>query len=223
MALQLLLVEAFVAIALGVASHVLVFVHSELDNYTISITQSFVTGLVLTIILLSVQVNSILGGIVIGSLLFSLYQFALGTSILVYRVFLHRLSRFPAATPYVVSKWFAARYASRTGRYFAIVKSFHERHGDFVRTGMLSSFLSSLSSLGLYADCLGPCEISINHVDALEVIYADYSLCTRGPWYSLCGPNALLHRTRSRQAHDQQRVFWERGLGHQGHKHRVQD
>jgi hypothetical protein len=141
MAPPLLLVEAFCAVVLGVASHVLLFVHGELDNYTISITLSFITGLILTIILISVQVNSILLGIVVGSLLFSLYQFTLGASILVYRVFLHRLSPFPAARPYVLSKWFAARYAARTGRYFAIVRQFHEHHGDFVRTGNASSTL----------------------------------------------------------------------------------
>jgi cytochrome P450 family 628 len=141
MAPPLLLVEAFSAVALGVASHVLLFVHGELDDYTISITQTFITALVLTIILISVQVNSILLGIVVGSLLFSLYQFALGASILVYRVFLHRLSPFPTARPYVLSKWFAARYAAQTGRYFANVKRFHERHGDFVRTGNASSML----------------------------------------------------------------------------------
>ncbi|KAH8802977.1 cytochrome P450 [Xylogone sp. PMI_703] len=192
---SLLLVEILGAIVLGIASHILLFMRGELDNYAIPITLSFILGFFLTVIFISFQLNSILGGIIVGSLLSFLYQVTLGTSILIYRLFFHRLSSFPSSRFYVLSKIVAAYYAARTGRYFAIVQRIHQHYGDIVR--------------------IGPCEISINNVDALEPLYAGYSLCERGPWYNLYGPRLILHRTRNRQAHDLERVFWEHGLRNQ--------
>jgi len=123
------------AFAVGIASHVLIFVHGELNNYAVIILQAFIAGWLLLIILAFFSGLSLAIALILGSLLFLTFMLGLGLSITTYRLFFHRLRHFPGHWPYILTKWTATRYAYRTNRYFALLRTFHDKYGDFVRTG----------------------------------------------------------------------------------------
>jgi len=63
------------------------------------------------------------------------YSTALWTSIIVYRVFFHRLKSFPGPLGASVSKlWHVNKLAPRSDNYM-LLERLHETYGDFVRTG----------------------------------------------------------------------------------------
>ena len=64
----------------------------------------------------------------------------------------------------------------------------HKKHGDFLR--------------------IGPNDLSVVDVKAVEVISAQNSKCTKGPWYDQDYPRSSLHTTRDRGLHDRRRRIW---------------
>lgn len=70
------------------------------------------------------------------SLLNTGFYVALFCSILAYRLFFHRLRRFPGPVGAKVSRFYAASIASKKIQYYKEVDKLHQKYGDFVRTGM---------------------------------------------------------------------------------------
>lgn len=63
------------------------------------------------------------------------YYAALWTSILTYRIFFHRLNKFPGPFMFKVSKlWHVFKLAPKSDNYLQL-DELHKRYGDFVRTG----------------------------------------------------------------------------------------
>lgn len=58
-------------------------------------------------------------------------------SMVVYRLFFHRLRKFPGPWAAKVSKFYGASLAAKTVQYHKDVARMHEQYGDFIRTGML--------------------------------------------------------------------------------------
>ncbi|ETS82891.1 hypothetical protein PFICI_04767 [Pestalotiopsis fici W106-1] len=57
-------------------------------------------------------------------------------SMVVYRLFFHRLCRFPGPWGAKVSKFYSASLAAKDVQYHKSLARMHEQYGDFIRTGM---------------------------------------------------------------------------------------
>lgn len=65
------------------------------------------------------------------------FYLALFCSIVIYRLFFHRLRHFPGPFGAKVSRFYTASIASKKIQYYKEVDKLHQEYGDFVRTGML--------------------------------------------------------------------------------------
>ena len=59
----------------------------------------------------------------------------------------------------------------------------------------------------------GPSELSILDPEAVNVILANHSKCTRSPWNDMSHPVRSIFETRSISEHEKRRKVWEKALG----------
>ncbi|KAM3414442.1 hypothetical protein BST61_g9607 [Cercospora zeina] len=119
-----------------------------------------------------------------------IYILSLTASVTIYRVFLHPLRSVPGPVAASVSKLWTVR-VHLDGEYHRKNRALHERYGDFVR--------------------VGPRELSISNLEAVQAIYGFTSKCRKGPWYD--GPvshGALraINTTRDPREHRFRRSIW---------------
>lgn len=128
-----------IAASVGVLSHIFYFVRGEHHQYTLQFIQIIFYGYTPSVFILArlLQIQYAqamqLGLVVIGS-----YLIALWMSMLCYRYFFHRLKPFSGPRLARFSKF----YQFFTGFKLDAFRRSHEAHqkyGNFVRTGMLSS------------------------------------------------------------------------------------
>ncbi|KAJ8130310.1 hypothetical protein O1611_g3321 [Lasiodiplodia mahajangana] len=190
--LAILFAGTLVLAGLGVASHLLYFIHGELNKQAGNIVVFFIAAYTGLLALCAFFCGATTKAWLVATALFATYQIALGSSIAIYRLLLHRTSCFPGPKAAALTKWYGASIARKTQRYHAKLRHLHLTFGDVVRTG--------------------PRELSINHVDAIREIYGNNSECLKGPWYDMGGIGHNLHRTRDPILHARQRPLWERAF-----------
>ncbi|KIW87852.1 uncharacterized protein Z519_11436 [Cladophialophora bantiana CBS 173.52] len=116
------------------------------------------------------------------------------TSILIYRGFFHRLSRFPGPFWARLSTIYPTSLSFRSKLHlYEEVQALHRQYGDFVR--------------------LGPMELSIADPRAVQAVNSAQTPCTKGPWYNGMRPRVALQNSRDKQEHSQRRKVWDRGFG----------
>lgn len=120
---------------LGIASHLLYFIHGELNKQAGNIVVFFITAYAALIALCIVLCGTTSQAWLVATALFTAYQIALGSSIAVYRLLLHRSSYFPGPQQAALTKWYGAIVARKTQRYHAELRRLHQTYGDIVRTG----------------------------------------------------------------------------------------
>ncbi|KAI1283340.1 cytochrome P450 [Xylaria sp. FL0933] len=177
---------------LGIASHLLYFIHGELNKQAGNIVVFFINAYAALVALCILLCGATSQAWLVATVLFAAYHIALGSSIAAYRLLLHRSSHFPGPKKAALTKWYGAFIAHKTQRYHAELRRLHRTYGDIVRTG--------------------PRELSINRVDAIREIYGNNSECLKGPWYDMGGTGHNLHRTRDPILHAKQRPLWEQGF-----------
>lgn len=91
-----------------------------------------------------------------------IYISTLLLSIAIYRRFFHRLRHFPGPFWASITKIWAFRTCN-TGNYYSIVKDLHDKQGDFIR--------------------VGPRELDICNLEAINKIFGSSSKCVKGSWY----------------------------------------
>ncbi|GAP87504.1 putative cytochrome P450 [Rosellinia necatrix] len=188
----ILFTGSLVFAGLGVVSHLLYFIHGELNKQAGNIVVFFITTYTVLLGLCMFPCGATSQAWLVATVFFATYQIALGSSIAVYRLLLHRSSCFPGPKQAALTKWYGAFVARKTQRYHAELRRLHQTYGDIVRTG--------------------PRELSINRVDAIKEIYGNNSKCLKGPWYDMGGTGFNLHRTRNPILHAKQRPLWEQGF-----------
>ncbi|KIW13029.1 hypothetical protein PV08_08216 [Exophiala spinifera] len=140
----------------------------------------------------------------------SLYYAALWTSILVYRIFFHRLRRFPGPFMFKTSKlWHVYKLAPNSDNYKQL-DALHRQYGDFVRTGKFTTFGLLETVTNRYVS--GPCEVSIFDPNAVPILLGPGTKCTKAPWYDANLPYISMHTLRDKSAHDKRRRIWDRGF-----------
>ncbi|UPL01945.1 hypothetical protein LCI18_012879 [Fusarium solani-melongenae] len=126
----------------------------------------------------------------------SAFNTGLAGSILVYRAFLHRLHCFPGPLGAKLSRFYAMKNAAKNLKANEDIQRLHQTYGDFVR--------------------VGPREISINRVAAINAIYEPPTQLPRSPWYSQVSDDVTkisVNSTRDLVMHKNRKRAWMRGLG----------
>ena len=129
------------------------------------------------------------------------YLIPLWTSMLVYRLFFHRLRKFRGPLPARISRlWYASQCLPNFDSFRTMAR-LHKEYGDFVRTG--------------------PNEISTFDPAAVAIVLTQ---CTKGPVYDQTLPMVSVLTIRDPKAHAKRRRIWDMGFNTKGmpvHKSRT--
>ncbi|KAL3464725.1 cytochrome P450 [Aspergillus heterothallicus] len=119
---------------------------------------------------------------VIGSYLLGIYG-----SLLVYRLFLHPLNKFPGAIGARTSSLWLTLQLRNNNLHKKLVE-LHQKHGQFVR--------------------IGSSDLSILNPKAIEIVYGPGSRCIKGTTYDLTRPTVSLQLMRDHEEHHARRRVW---------------
>lgn len=108
----------------------------------------------------------------------SSFNVGLLLSISVYRLFFHRLRRFPGPLGSKLTQFYNAYLAARDLQYNVEIGKLHDQNGDFVRTGKMIKCSVSLNMSHILCD-IGPREISIVRKSAVSLIFGPQSKCRK--------------------------------------------
>ncbi|KIW12678.1 hypothetical protein PV08_09956 [Exophiala spinifera] len=182
------------AFAAGVSVHLAVFRVGEWDLWAVHILRFF--GALYCMALLGLQYyyveNTFLESFRIASMLSTFFGVGLFGSMLLYRGFFHRLCRFPGPFLARFSNFYPTYLSCKNIQLCDEVRALHRQYGDIVR--------------------LGPTELSINNVDAVQKMHSSQSRCVKGPWYNVLNPFQSLQMVRNKAEHSQRRRVWDRGF-----------
>jgi hypothetical protein len=170
------------AAAAGMLSHWTYFIHGEHHRASPQLLIISVTLPILAYLGLrsSTSLSAAQGATLTAGLVWS-YSTALWTSILLYRVFFHRLRGFPGPFMARASKlWHVWKLAPRSDN-FVLLDKLHEQYGDFVRTGKSLEIICQR--------CCGFCSFRINPNPKGQTKYQS-STQRRFPFFSDQGLNA---------------------------------
>ncbi|KAH8800595.1 cytochrome P450 [Flagelloscypha sp. PMI_526] len=119
-------------------------------------------------------------------------------SVILHRVFFHRLRNFPGPQAAKLSKFYVTWLSSQKSQLNLDIEELHQVYSsDFVR--------------------IGPRELSIKRQSAIPAIYGNKAVCSKGPWYNAVtnNPDYLsLHGLRNSAEHLRRRRAWDRSLSH---------
>ncbi|PVH95575.1 cytochrome P450 [Periconia macrospinosa] len=129
-----------------------------------------------------------LGKLVSVAIAASTYVFGLFLSIVIYRLYFHRLKKFPGPRLAGVSKlWHVWQCRSSRGHH--VLEQLYKEYGPFVRTG--------------------PNEITIFHPAVYDAMDGPKNRNTRSDWYDLLYPRVSSIFTRDAKTHDLRRKVWD--------------
>ncbi|RAH58924.1 cytochrome P450 [Aspergillus piperis CBS 112811] len=176
------------ATAWGVLSHLAIFIRGEWH------LRAPAVGAVHTIVLLlSIALASTHSPNAVTNTLacFGCYLSGLFISMVVYRLYFHRLRCFPGPRLAAMSKLWLA-YQCRDSRNHLVLDELHQKYGTFVRTG--------------------PAEITIFHPAAWEALDGSANRNIRSDWYDLVHPRISPIFARTEEDHLSRRKVWSRAL-----------
>ncbi|KAH8826608.1 cytochrome P450 [Flagelloscypha sp. PMI_526] len=182
----------------GILFH-LVFANREIDfqlpSIVIGLAIYFTAGFVWAI---SSQSISFLQVIVSTAVHILTFNMGLWSSIILHRLFLHRLRNFPGPWAAKLTRIWALWVQKDKMQMHLVTQQLHYQYGDIVR--------------------IGPRELSINKASAIPDIYGLNSKCTKSPWYSkhpVASHDNSLINVRDPNEHRRRRRAWDRGLNPQ--------
>ncbi|KAK3987119.1 Tryprostatin B 6-hydroxylase [Cladorrhinum sp. PSN332] len=177
------------ASASGVAAHVLIFRIGEWDvaspSIFVSYASLFSAAAAVCYAYLGIPVSE--AGIIGLCHLAGLYL-----SMLLYRGFFHRLSKYPGPFLARLSNFYITAKSMKKLHIFEEIQHLHAQYGDIVR--------------------VGPRELSIASPEAVTAIHGSQSPVSKGPWYTLLEPRTPLFMARDKQEHARRRKIWDRGF-----------
>ncbi|KAJ5669801.1 hypothetical protein N7462_010871 [Penicillium macrosclerotiorum] len=166
--------------ALGVALHRGLFIHGEWHVRAPAVLLHHL-GYFLVLAMAVNRASFIIMGYLLG--LFS--------SIIIYRIFLHRLRSFPGPRLARITKiWHA--WHCRYSQNYLLLSKLHDEYGDFVRTG--------------------PSEITVYHPGVFMAIDGPQGNCVKSEWYDILHPKQSLVTARVKEVHGARRREWNRGF-----------
>lgn len=129
------------AAILGVVLHISVFRNIEVELYLYSFLGLYLAAMLgIGYAYLSLIEFSIIESLTRVLLLAASFNAGLILSIAIYRLFFHRLRRFPGPFGAKLSRFYSASLAAKNFQYYREVAKMHEKYGDFIRTGKCHDF-----------------------------------------------------------------------------------
>lgn len=116
------------------------------------------------------------------------YLLGIYASLLIWRLFLNPLNKFPG---HPLAKVTAFHHSFQVGKnldMFLYLQKAHQKLGDFVR--------------------IGPNTLSVSDPRAVRLALGAQAVCTKAPWYSMEHPAYSMHTSRSKSDHDTRRRIW---------------
>ncbi|KAH8203627.1 hypothetical protein TruAng_002157 [Truncatella angustata] len=150
------------ATILGVIFHVSILRPFEVEQFMYTL---IIGSFTLTIGLFAIQIlfgSSFLDATIGVSLLSGGFVGGVVLSMVVYRLFFHRLRKFPGPVGAKLTKFYSASLAAKTVQYHKDVSQMHDRYGDFIRTG--------------------PRELCIVRSSAVPLVYGPNTKCRKATW-----------------------------------------
>ncbi|PGH15628.1 hypothetical protein AJ80_05493 [Polytolypa hystricis UAMH7299] len=203
---MVLILNPVVAFCGGISSHLFFFKRGERHLHPERYIQAFFLAFVVSVVyLMRFHAVTLGSAVYLTAKIAALYLSGLYSSLVVFRLFLNPLNKFPGP--------FWARLSSFTlvynvgkkknGHYH--FQNLHKKYGRIVR--------------------IGPNDLSITDADCVEVVSSAKSKCTRAPFYSQAHPITSLHVTRDPMEHAQRRRVWSKAFSEnalRGYEARVQ-
>ncbi|KAB5546803.1 cytochrome P450 [Coniochaeta sp. 2T2.1] len=180
-----------VAIA-GAATHLLFFIRGEHDRQAFEWVKraAYGTGALSLVLLYATNFN-VIQALALTALFYPSYFAGLYTSIAVYRIFLHPLRNFPGPFWARLSNFYHSRSIQKSDNYL-FMQTLHQKYGPIVRTG--------------------PGNLSVSDPNAIRVVLANESKCTKSPWYDKSLPVVNLHTVRDQKKHDNRRKVFSKAF-----------
>jgi len=176
------------AVAAGVASHVLYFNRFECHMHAVLYLQTFFAVYVASTATLVNGYGFLISdalrttSVIAASFLAGAYS-----SLLVYRIFLNPLNRFPGPWGARLSNFYFSSQLTNNDAYLKL-QALHKKYGPIVRIG--SSDLSIIDPKGM------------------DTTYGLNAKATKGASYDQEVPYSSMHTTRSKELHDRRRKVW---------------
>jgi hypothetical protein len=182
------------SIVSGFALHLLILRHGEWDQSAPVIVSWYLAIVVVGLVLPSVTQLHLGAGPVFQFL--TCHLAGLFSSIIIYRVFFHRLRKFPGPTIAGITAFYASYLSAKKFHKFKEIEILHQQYGDYVR--------------------VGPRELSIADPRAVLSIYGPLSKTTKGPFYDGVQPYISLHSDRDQKRHARRRRTWDHAFSTNG-------
>ncbi|KAL4919422.1 cytochrome P450 [Aspergillus aurantiobrunneus] len=180
----------------GVFSHVSLFRSLPVEEYLYSLLGLYAATVVaVALAYLSLTDFPLLQVCLRVGCLASAFNTGLALSIAIYRLFFHRLRRFPGPWPSKLSRFYDAYLAGKNVQYNVEIAKMHEKYGDFFRTG--------------------PREICIVRKSAVPLLLSAQSKCGKSTFYAQAQTESKycsVHHTRDFDDHRRRRKAWDRGF-----------
>lgn len=209
---------AALGVLAGIVIHLTIFIHGEWHVQAPSIFIGHAILYILVPVAAAHVRSSLLSQVLTGAVWASYgYLPGLLSSIVIYRVFFHRLTRMAIPGPWYarVSKLWHM-WACRTSQNHLVLARLHAQYGDFVRTGKPLLPVYFNTRVVLMNPILGPNEISVAHGDVFMAIDGPRSECLKSEWYDLLHPSLALVTTRNKDVHAARRREWNAGFTTKG-------
>ncbi|KAK5170690.1 uncharacterized protein LTR77_005280 [Saxophila tyrrhenica] len=173
--------------AAGVLSHVLYFHRGEHHMWAPTYIQLFSVSLVGSIVALTKLSNwPLSAAITTTSATFGSFFFGAFASLLVYRIFLNPLNKFPGPWQGRITQMWMAMHTKNMDLYLKN-EALHKKYGKYVR--------------------VGPNVLSISDPDVYDAAFGKH-VWAKAEWYDGSKPFDSMHTVRDKAIHDRRRRIW---------------
>ncbi|KAL2860742.1 cytochrome P450 [Aspergillus lucknowensis] len=186
---KMVLLSTYISTGLaGVFSHVAYFKRGEHHLYGVLYIKVFFGTIIAATAALS-YARDIAWTIALTTVcrLMGSYLLGLYSSLLVYRIFLHPLHKFPGPFSARISSAWMSTQLKNNNLHIKLLE-LHRKYGPFVR--------------------IGSSDLSVMHPHAIEVVYGSKSRCIKGIYYDLSWPSSSLQLMRDPEQHHARRRVW---------------
>ena len=181
-------------VGMGILSHWAYFINIDVIDSSPTIALLFLTiPAVLTVLLNIAFSYSYLGAAFTATVWSASFIGGVFGSMVVYRLFFHRLRKYPGPAAARVTQWYHFTKIFKKMSHFREVDKMHSEYGEYVR--------------------MGPNLLSISDPDIVNVVHGPSTTFNKGNWYEGGKPLTTLHQMTDRAMHDKRRRHgWDKAF-----------
>lgn len=177
---------------LGVLGHLMVFIKIDPIETTPNLAlAALITPAILSLVLNTLLDYSPLQATLTAALWFSSYVGGVFLSMLIYRLFFHRLRHYPGPFLAKITQLHHIAMVFERADHFRYLDKLHQQYGEYVR--------------------IGPNKLSIADPDIVDIAHGPNTKFNKAEWYQAGKPLTTLHQMTDRALHDKRRRHgWEK-------------